>query len=134
MCSVNEERETLTSAARRYGRSTTNIGAILSAAGVYRRERGNIGRGLQLLVADVDRAMQAAGATVRVPSTPATPTLREPPPDAANGCEAPARPADAHVPDAEGNVACGACWSIATLTRGRVIVCRWCKGAESWAA
>lgn len=31
-----------------------------------------------------------------------------------------------HEPDADGNVSCGPCWAIATVTRGRVTRCRWC--------
>lgn len=38
----------------------------------------------------------------------------------------------AHLPDAEGRVACGPCWAIAVITRGRVTTCRWCRGSASW--
>lgn len=38
----------------------------------------------------------------------------------------------AHVPDAEGAVACGACWSIAAITNGRQTRCRWCSPTGGW--
>lgn len=123
------ETESLTSAARRWGRSTTRVAAVLDAAGVYRRGRGNIGRGpLRLRVEDVDRAMRATGAAPRGPRLDARPSELEPP-----AVDAPAAPAaDAHVPDADGNVGCETCWAIATLTRGRIIRCRWCRGSAAW--
>lgn len=116
--------ESLASASRRWGRSATHVARVLAAAGVYKSGRGNLGRGpLRLRVEDVDRAMRAAGTTPRGPGRPAPPPTTE----------APALPTvDAHVPDADGNVACATCWAIATLTRGRVTRCRWCRGAETW--
>jgi hypothetical protein len=123
MCGVSDDEatESLTSAARRYGRSTTCVSEVLQAAGVYRRDGSNRGKGgLQLRVADVDRAMRAHLRAVAKPLAPAVADVN------------PERPVDAHVPDAEGNVACGTCWAISFLTRGRIRVCRWCRGSASW--
>ncbi len=114
-------RETLASAARRHGLSTTRVSEILTEAGVYQRVGSNRGKGgLRLPVADVDRAMAAHRRAMERPSAPAD----EPP--------KPAPVPDAHVPDAEGNVACESCWSIAFLTRGRITACRWCRGTARW--
>ena len=47
--------------------------------------------------------------------------------------QAPARAElEPHQPDADGNVACGSCWSIAAITEGRVTRCRWCAPAAGW--
>jgi hypothetical protein len=122
MCGVNNDdaTESLTAAARRYGRSTTCVSEVLQAAGVYQRDGNNRGKGgLQLRVADVDRAMQAHLRTVAKPTVAAVEAV------------APVRPVDAHVPDAEGRVGCGACWAMAWLSRHRVVVCRWCREGEA---
>jgi hypothetical protein len=123
MCGVSDDEatESLTSAARRYGRSTTCVSEVLQAAGVYRRDGNNRGKGgLQLRVADVDRAMRAHLRAVAKPAAAAVADV------------APERSDDAHVPDAEGNVGCSTCWAIAFLTSGRLTRCRWCRGSASW--
>jgi len=120
------ERETIGAASRRHGMPYVKMWRILADAGVFTPGAGVVP---PLPVEAIDRAIRAHRGALQSPSAPST---REPPRDATPGAAAPARPVNAHLADAEGRVACGPCWSIAVITRGRVTTCRWCRGSASW--
>ena len=104
--------ETLSAAALRHGMSCARMRRILVAAQVFTPGKGTVP---PLAPDAVDRAVRASLRATAKPSTRAS-----------------SRPA--HVPDASGAVGCGRCWSIATITGGRIVVCRWCRGSATWGA
>lgn len=105
--------ETLSAAAKRHGMSYAKLWRILVAAQVFTPGKGTVP---PLAPDAVDRAVREA-----LRAKPSAPSTR-----------ASSRPA--HVPDEDGAVGCGGCWSIATITGGRILVCRWCRGRATWGA
>jgi hypothetical protein len=97
---------TLSDLAERHGLRRPALKALLDAAGVRGRKRGRYALG------EVDAAVAARKAQESAP--PATPPGLAP-----------------HEPDADGNVGCATCWSMAFITRGRSTVCRWCVAARA---
>lgn len=102
---------TLAELAERHGLTHAALKALLGAAGVRARKRGGY------LFEVADAAVESEKARRLAAALPtARPNLAP------------------HEADADGRVGCATCWAMAALSKGRVIVCRWCAAAARGAA